>query len=251
MKKDVVAAVAYGLVCVAVGVALILGGADPKRPEDARESADGRSMGPAADAGTSIPASGGDSSVQAEVGPDGLRWVPDEPVGSGSGGRENARGSQEPVQGKADPPAWVGGRLPERGSELLGLGDPAILAVADLLTESGMTGAGLELALRGVYGHVQRLAMFKMLGDLDLSHIAQSEEQASRAGPTEGPATDSLGWRADVWRSRSLEYARYVRRDLETRLGITDGRVVGRLATIADELSARNTWQGTGVDQGR
>ena len=132
-------------------------------------------------------------------------------------------------------------RLPESGRELLRLGDPTIQSVADVMTDAGVPEPVLETSLRGVLGHVQRLATFQRLAHMDAERAAEHDREYAAMDPGERPPTPppSLHWRAEVWERRSREYAVYMRRDLETRLGIQDPKVPERLIAIADELFAR------------
>lgn|GEM_PF-2769156 len=237
MKNNTVIAVIYGLVSVVVGGWLVF-----------RESP-GRG-GDAAAGGAGVPGQDlrddPDSAVATEVGPEGIRLI----FPSAEGLPPDATTLSSTVPGP-DPgermkalESVVAPRLPESGSALLKLGDPSIQAVADLLTDAGLSGPVLETNLRGVYGHVQRLATFSRMARLDAEAASAQEREDLALDPGNPSRSPSLHWRAEVWNRRSQEYAGYIRRDLETRLGIQDETVVRQLVVLADELLAR---EGGGV----
>jgi hypothetical protein len=178
-----------------------------------------------------------------EVGPDGIRWIPADggAMPAGPDVDRPAETKEEAEQRLQAFTAPVVARLPESGRELLRLGDPLIQAVADLMTSAGIPEPLLETSLRSVFGHVQRLATFQRMAQLDAERAAEQDREFAAMEPGERPPSPppSLHWRAEVWQRRSQEYVDYMRRDLETRLGIQDATVNQRLIAIADELFAR------------
>jgi hypothetical protein len=233
VKRTTLVAVGYGFVGAGLGVWLMTRGAVGNRLNTNERAAET----------PVLAAVETDAGLVTEVGPDGIRWISaaggahlsgaaaDRPVES----TMEAQQRLEALAGVAVP------RLPESGKELLRLGDPAIQAVADLLTAAGTSEPLLEVSLRGVFGHVQRLATFRQMARLDAERAAELEREYAALDPGDRPPTPppSLHWRAEVWQRRSEQYVEYMRRDLETRLGIRDEKAPARLIAIAEELFAR------------
>lgn len=250
MKRDVSVAVIYGLVSVVVGVLLITRGV-PRMAGDTAGAAGRASPGLREGYGESAVGGLGEPThrdggreMEIEVGPDGLRLAPardDGPSGmatsSNGGGRVEEAGSEAGADG---PGVGRAGLLPESGRKLLALGNPNIQAVADLMTEVGATGLVMEASLRGVYGHVQRLATFKTLTRVNAERAVELERDRSATEPADTSDIPTFLWRADVWQRRVKEYVAYVGRDLETRLGIEDKAVLERMVAIADTMSTRS-----------
>lgn len=250
MKRDVSAAMIYGLVSVVVGVLLITRGVprmagdttgdEGKANPDLRERSGGSALG-----GLSEPTHRNDGrEMEVEVGPDGLRLAPARDDGP-SGARISSSGAGRVEEGGTEANADVArfgraGLLPESGRKLLALGDPNIQAVADLMSEAGATGLVMEFSLRGVYGHVQRLASFKMLARMNAERAVAMERDRPASEPPDPSGTPTFQWRADIWDRRLKEYVAYVGRDLETRLGIEDRSVLDRMVAIADAMSERH-----------
>lgn len=240
MKRTTLVAVGYGFVGAGLGVWLMTRGAVGNRGSTNERAAEA----------PGLAAVETDAGLVTEVGPDGIRWIPaaggshqsgaaaDRPVES----TMEARQRLEALAGVAVP------RLPESGKELLRLGDPAIQAVADLLTGAGTPESLLEVSLRGVFGHVQRLATFRQMARLDAERAAELDREYAALDPGERPPTPppSLHWRAEVWQRRSEQYVEYMRRDLEIRLGIQDEKAPARLIAIAEELFAREQGASSG-----
>ncbi len=244
MKRNAFIALGYGLGGLVVCLLWVGRGLSWKPGADeARGSGGG--MG-------SVLGNGTEEWVQFEVGPDGLRPIPtagDEPEVSVVTMGETA--GKEPREGQASKQRGEG-NAPRLASELLALGDPVIEAVADLLRAEGIPEAMLEGTLGDVYAHVQRLAAFKVYAEQDREVAEAMESRAMAVDESERPGMPSLKWRVEVWPRRSLEYAGYVGRDLEMRLGIQDEAVVKRLVEIADLASGQyvNAAPSGGMERG-
>ena len=231
MKRDVIVALAYGVAGLSVGGFLIWS----ERPGRPREPVVGSEMRSGVVSGQDA---GGILEAESEIGPDGIRWL----TGSESGGVDRKfEGGEAERSGWGDAGMRGSSRkrsgLPEGGDALLALGDPVVRGVADVLLEAGLSARAVEVSLRDVYGHVQRLAMFRGLARADEELAAAFEARTGSSGDAEPVGLPDLRWRIGIWPRRIEEYAGYVSRDLEVRLGITDTAVVDRLVGMADRMS--------------
>jgi hypothetical protein len=117
------------------------------------------------------------------------------------------------------------------------MGDPVVEEVAGILREAGVSELALDGSLRSVYGHVQRLAVFRMLAWEEAARAAELERQAAELNPALGGMVPGMAGVPELWPRRIEDYAGYVKRDLEMRLGISDAAVAGRLAEVGEALA--------------
>lgn len=231
MKRDVIVALAYGVAGLSVGGFLIWS----ERPGRLREPVVGSEIRSGLVSGQDA---GEVPEAESEIGPEGIRWLTRREIGGVDGKFEGGEverpgGGDEGMQGSPRRRA----ELPEGGDALLALGDPVVRGVADVLTEAGLSARAVEVSLRDVYGHVQRLATFRGLARADEELAAAIEARTGLSGDSEPGGLPDLRWRIGIWPRRIEEYAGYVSRDLEVRLGITDAAVVARLVGMADRMS--------------
>lgn len=233
MKRESMVALGYGLACVVVGVLLV---------RNAQTVDRGREPDPG-----SAAVGEGDAMVESgwEIGPDGLRWVGPGRVGNSglSVGGDGAGGGTTGVEVEGATEAAVPREergpdgLPLSGRALLAMGDPVVEEVAGILREAGVSELALDGSLRSVYGHVQRLAVFRMLAWEEAARAAELERQAAELNPALGGIVPGMAGLPELWPRRIEDYAGYVKRDLEMRLGISDAAVVGRLAEVGEALA--------------
>jgi hypothetical protein len=130
------------------------------------------------------------------------------------------------------------GGLPVDGDELRAMGWADVEALAQILQNAGTPPESLRLHLRAVYGHVQRLRLYRAFLEQTEARFAESREAGTTPIDEVAPAGEANPRtaferlaRAD--RDRVNEYEAYVRRSLTRDLAITNQVVLERIFELA------------------
>jgi len=138
---------------------------------------------------------------------------------------------------ESGPGSQLGG-LPADGDELRAMRWPDVEALAGILQEAGVGPEAMRLHLRAVYGHVQRLRLYRGFRDHAETRLGESREAETTGvdGTARGgdvALRTGLERLAQADRDRVDEYEAYVRRSLARDLAITNQVVLERILELA------------------